>query len=232
MGRQGLSVGQQDLTNLNVTAFAPIKVDGRFRADGEPPFDFGKLTLNFAPASGGFPGPPLRATTDANASFSIPSVGRDRYRLEVQTPKGIYVKAIYAAGQPIPGFDLDFATISGPLEIVLSNKPARIQGTVEGAAPNSPRFAVWVAPDREPFALDPGAAKKIRVDPANPTFTVDSLRPGTYRVLAFENADSDAPNDVSFWNQFKDRSSSVTLSENEVGQLKLKLITAKEVDEN
>jgi hypothetical protein len=236
LGKQTVAVGQQDVLGVTVTAAAAPKIDGRVRADGEPPFAFGKVSINLQAAGGGNGfggGPPTNAKTGDNGAFTIPAVSRERQVVNVEgLEKGLIVKAIYAAGQPLPGLDVDFSVVTGPLEIVLSNKPATISGTVEGASPDAPRIAVWAVPDSEPLSIESWSTKKVRIQSSSPSFTFESLRPGNYRIAAFEDAESDALNDPAFWELFKDRTVSVKVGEGETGQVKLRLIAAKETEGN
>ena len=231
LGKQTVAVGQQDVTGVSVNAAAAPKIDGRVRADGEPPFAFGKLEISLQGSGGGRDfGPPGNAKTDDNGGFSFPAVSRERQTLNVKTPAGVIVKSVYAAGQPLPGLDIDFSVITGPLEIVLSNKPAVITGTIEGMNPDSPRVTVWAVPDGEPFTVERWSTKKVRVSPDSPAFTLDSLRPGSYRVAAYEDAESDVFNDASVWEQLKSQVVTVKVGEGESGKVKLKVIGAKELE--
>ena len=204
LGKQTVAVGQQDIFGVSLNAANAPKVDGRVRADGEPPFAFGKLEISLQSLGGGRDsGSPAKANTDDNGGFSFAAVSRERQTLAVKTPAGMIVKAVYAAGQPLAGLDIDFSIVTGPLEIVLSNKPAVITGTVEGMNPDSPRVTVWAVPDGEPFTVESWSTKKVRVSPDSPAFTVDSLRPGSYRLAAYEEAESDAFSDAAVWEQVK-----------------------------
>ena len=233
MAKQPVVVGQTDVTGLAVAAAAPPKIDGRVRADGEPPFAFGKVSITLQPAAGGpMYGPPSSAESDDTGLFSFPSVSRDKMTLNVRTQSGVIVKGIYAGGQLLPGLEIDFSVVSGPLEIVLSNKPSSVTGTVEGTSPDAPRVAVWLVPDTQPFAIEAWSTKKVRVQSDSPSFSFDSLRPGSYRVAAFEEAESDALNDAGFWEQFKDRIGVVKIGEGETGQVKVRLIGSKEMEGN
>ncbi|MSV32321.1 MAG: carboxypeptidase regulatory-like domain-containing protein [Bryobacterales bacterium] len=231
LGKQTVAVGQQDVTGVSVNAAAAPKIDGRVRADGEPPFAFGKLEVSLQGSGGGRDfGPPGNAKTDDNGVFSFAAVSRERQTLNVKTPAGVIVKSVYAAGQPLPGLNIDFSVITGPLEIVLSNKPAVITGTIEGMNPDSPRVTVWAVPDGEPFTVERWSTKKVRVSPDSPAFTLDSLRPGSYRVAAYEDAESDVFNDASVWEQLKSQVVTVKVGEGESGKVKLKVIAAKELE--
>lgn len=233
MAKQPVMVGQTDVTGLTVAAAAPPKIDGRVRADGEPPFAFGKVDITLQPAAGGpMFGPPSSAQSDEAGAFSFPAVSRDKMTLNVKTQSGLIVKGVYAGGQLLPGLEIDFATVGGPLEIVLSNKPGTVTGTVEGTTPDAPRVAIWLVPDTQPFTIEAWSTKKVRVQSDSPTFTFDSLRPGSYRVAAFEEAESDALNDPAFWEQFKDRIATVKIGEGETGQVKVRLIGGKEMEGN
>jgi len=229
LGNQVVAVGQQDVSGVSISTAAPPKVDGRVRADGEPPFSFGSVEITLE--NSGF-GAPSRAKTDANGVFSFPAVSRERQTVNVKTSAGVIVKSIYAAGQPLPGLEIDFSIVSGPLEIVLSNKPATITGTVEGMSPDSPRITVWAVPDGEPFTIANWSTKKVRVSPDSPTFTLDSLRPGSYRIAAYEEAESDALSDPAAWEQIKSQVVTVKVGEGETGKANLKVVAAKELEEN
>jgi uncharacterized protein (DUF2141 family) len=232
LGTNVISVGQQDLQGVTVSAAAPPKIDGRVRADGEPPFAFGKveLTLN----NGGMRefGPPVNAKTDDSGAFSFAAVSREKLTLSVKAQSGVIVKSVYAGGQLLPGLDIDFSVVTGPLEVVLSNKPATITGTIEGLNPDSPRVAVWVVPEGEPFRVESWSTRRVRVASDAASFTVDSLRPGTYRVLAFENVESDALNDAANWERLKAETATVKVGEGETGKVKLRVAAAKELEGN
>ncbi|MBI2685199.1 MAG: carboxypeptidase regulatory-like domain-containing protein [Acidobacteria bacterium] len=231
MGRQTIVVGQQDMLGVSVTAATPPKVDGRVRADGEPPFAFGKVDITLQPSGTVREfGPPATAKTDDNGGFSFPAVSRERQTISVKASAGVIVKAVYAAGQPLPGLDVDFSVVTGPLEIVLSNKPATITGTVEGTSPDAPRVAVWAVPDGEPLTIEAWSTKKVRVPSDSPVFTLDSLRPGSYRIAAFEDVESDALNDPGLWEQFKARTAAVKVGEGESATVKVRLIEARETE--
>jgi len=226
MGRQTVVVGQQDIDGVAITAAAPPKVDGRVRGDGDPPFAVGPVEISLqSPGGRGEFGPPSNAKTDAAGVFSFPAVSREKLTLNVKTPAGTIVKSVYAAGQLLPGLEIDFSTTSGPLEVVLSNKPATITGTVEGTNPDAPRVAVWAVPDGQPLTIEAWSTKKVRIQSDSPAFTLDSLRPGTYRIAAFEEAESDALNDPALWEQFKAQTATVKVGEGETAQTKVRLIT-------
>jgi hypothetical protein len=229
LGKQVVAVGQQDVSGVTVNAAAAPKIDGRVRADGEPPFAFGKLEISLQGSGGGRDfGPPANAKTDESGGFSFPAVSRERQTLNVKTPAGVIVKAVYAAGQPLAGLDIDFAVVTGPLEIVLSNKPSTITGVVEGMSPDAPRVAVWAVPDGEPFTVESWSTKKVRVTGESPLFTLDSLRPGSYRVAAYEEAESDALSDAAVWERLKAQTVTVKVGEGESGKVTLKVIGAIE----
>jgi hypothetical protein len=157
-------------------------------------------------------------------------VSRERQTLNVKTPAGMVVKDVYAAGQPLPSLEIDFSVVTGPLEIVLSNKPATITGTVEGTTAGSPRVAVWAVPDGEPLTVEAWKTRKVRVASDAAGFTFDSLRAGTYRVAALDGAESDALDDPSVWEKFRTRTATVKVGEGESAQVKVKLITLAELE--
>jgi uncharacterized protein (DUF2141 family) len=232
LGTNVVSVGQQDLQGVTVSAAAAPKIDGRVRADGEPPFAFGKVELTLNSGGGREFGPPVNAKTDESGGFSFAAVSREKQTLSVKAGNGIIVKSVYAGGQLLPGLEIDFSVVTGPLEVVLSNKPGSITGTIEGLNPDSPRVAVWAVQEVEPFTVESWSTKKIRVASDAASFALDSLRPGTYRVLAFENVESDALNDAANWERLKAETATVKVGEGETGKVKLRLAAAKELENN
>lgn len=232
LGKTVVRVGQQDVNGVTITTAAAPKIDGRVRADGEPPFAFGTVTITLQGAGEGRQfGPPVNTKTDEAGNFSFAAVSREAQTLQVRTPAGVIVKDVYAAGQLLPGLEIDFSTVTGPLEIVLSNKPGTITGVVEGTTPDAPRVAVWAVPDAEPLVVENWNVKKVRVFSDSPSFTLDSLRPGTYRIAAFEDVESEALNDASVWAQIKAQTTTVKVAEGESAQVKVKLIAAKDLEE-
>lgn len=234
LGRQPVTVGQQDINGITVNAAPPLQVDGRIRADGEPPFQFGKLRIGFNSGESMGGGPPGfgRGESDENGLFSLSGVSRDKMALDLQTPNGVYVKQVYVAGQPLPGLDIDFASVVGPMEIVLGNKPASISGSIEGLTKDSPRMTIHAVLEAQPLRFDNWRRKRTTLASGTTSFSLTNLRPGTYRVAAFEEAESsDATSDPAFWDTFRDRTASVKVGEGETGQIKLKLITAAELDQ-
>lgn len=236
LGKQTLMVGQQDILNVTLNAAAAPNIEGRLRADSEPPFAIGSAQISLRPATGGGAGgfgpPPPSVKAGANGVFTIPAVSRERQVVQVEgAGEGIVVKSISAAGQPLPGLDVDFSVVTGPLEILLTNKPAKITGTLEGVAADAPRVAVWAVPDAQPLTVESWNRKKIKVEASAGTFSFDSLRPGSYRIAACEDADSDALNDASVWERVKNRTATVKVAEGETGQVTLRVIPARELDE-
>lgn len=235
LGKQTLMVGQQDVLNVTLTAAAAPNVEGRLRADTEPPFAIGSAQISLRPAAGGgggFGGPPVSVKAGANGAFTLSAVSRERQVVQVEgAGEGIVVKSISAGGQPLPGLDVDFSVVSGPLEILLTNKPAKISGTLEGVAADAPRVAVWAVPDAQPLTVESWNRRKIKVEASAGTFSFDSLRPGSYRLAACEDADSDALNDASVWERVKNRTTTVKVAEGETGQVTLRVIPARELDE-
>lgn len=226
-----ISIGSQNLTDITVPLSPPLNITGRLRPDGDPPFTLTRMQMSLAPAEFTETGP-VRAKVNDDGSFTFDGVPRDKMLLNASTPQGIIVKQILANGQPLPGLEIDFATVSGPLEIVLSNKPAKVTGVIEGLPADGPGAIVVVIPEGiEPMRLMmTGGVKTARVAPGAPQFTLDSLRPGNYQIAAFESVGADIYTQPDLWKHFSERTATVKLAESDAPQVKIKLITAEEID--
>jgi hypothetical protein len=173
---------------------------------------------------------PVRAKVNDDGSFSFESVPRDKMILQAQAPQGIVIKEILAAGQPLPTLAIDFSAVTGPLEIVLSNKPAQISGVIENLSPNSPGITVVVLPDDED-PLPNRTPRTVRVAPGAPQFTIPDLRPGAYTLAAFESVGSEFYTQPALWRPHAAKLASVKVSLGDTSQVKLTPLTPADLEQ-
>jgi len=135
------------------------------------------------------------------------------YRLGLNGPDGTYVKAIRYGDQDITLRELDTTASASPLEVVFSPHAAEAGGMIQDAAGKPlPGLAVTLWPSR----LPPGGP----IEQVRSTFTdsmghfqLGNLRPGEYRVAAWETMDLGLVTTPEFRARFEDDAAVVKLSE-------------------
>ena len=135
--------------------------------------------------------------TDAGGkvAFTQMRVQPSRYAVSVPPetlPEGCYLETVKFAGQELPADGFDSMT-AGPIEIVLSHKAATVTGTVldDQEKPFAGATLTLIASNgqslpRKATAGDDGS------------FKLTGLRPGTYRLFAWEEVDDDVWQDPDF----------------------------------
>jgi len=133
-------------------------------------------------------------------------------------PDGCYVREVKFRDQEISwdGFDI---SASGPLEIVLSTTAAQIAGTVSDneGKPFPISTVVLIAADGRSRP-----AKETVDDNGNFRFT--HVRPGAYKLLAWQEVDDDLWPDADFRKKYEDRAVDVTVAGRESKTAQLRVI--------
>ena len=138
-------------------------------------------------------------------------------------PEGSYVKSVRWNQNDVTGKDLDLTPGGGNLEILLSPNAATVSGVVHNDD-GKPATGVQV----QIFLGD----EFIRSDSAdqNGAFRFTSLRPGDYRVFAFEDIESGLSSEPGFRKAFVSSSAAVKLEENDRESIELKVISKEAIN--
>lgn len=240
MGRQIVTVGNQDLDDVVLPLGPGAELTGKITREGTPP-----PQQQGQPAA--FPGTDIQPAVElidqqnarlANApgqakpdgSFEIQHIMPGTYQVEVMAlPPGIYVKSIRNGGQDLTKSLLDLSSGGGgALDIVLSYNVADISGVLHG-------------PDGQPVAgatltlWTPGAPPDGIVDlsrttrsDSNGKFKFTDLPPGDYCVAAWEQIDPGLATVPEFRAQFESKAATVKLNEGDHAQIEPALIRRDE----
>lgn len=187
----------QDL-DLGVISATPVPVSGRVRARGEHAYavDRGRVALLFADAWGYLV--TIQAAVDGSFSYSL---HRGMYRTLPAglsgPPPGWYVASIRSGGRDVllEGLDVDGGPVP-PLEIVLADDGARIEGIVrrdDYSIVPAARIVLIPPPNRRgPILAFPTAAAS-----ATGVWVIEQVPPGEYRLLALDVAGE--PDTHPYW---------------------------------
>jgi hypothetical protein len=184
-GKLPIRVGEDDLSDLVITATKAARVQGRIVFDGDPSRIFkrdGNFSLYVKPGYG-------QVSLDDNGRFSIIGVTGDGILGWIGTdtgPAGWYLKAVMHGDEDITDTPLDVsgaATIDD-IRVIITHQHT----TVDGEARNANNLPV-LDYDAVIFSDDPGrwtpGSRFVKVPyPADGRFTQKGLPPGRYRAVA------------------------------------------------
>jgi hypothetical protein len=242
MGRQIVTVGDQDVDGVVLPLGPGADVTGKITKEGTPP-----QQQPGQPAS--FPGMNIQPAVElidrqnariANApgqakpdgSFEIQHILPGAYQVEVMAlPPGLYVKSIRYGGQDLTKSLLDLSSGGGgSIDVVLSYNVADISGVVHGGDGQplaDVALTLWIPGPTSNEAIDFTRATQSDGDGK---FKFSDLPPGDYRVAAWEQIDSGLGTVPEFRSQFESAATSVKLSEGDHAQIEPSLIPAAEIE--
>lgn len=174
-----------------------------------------------------FPATTFGARSDAagKLTFSQP-IAPDHYSIQVDRrtiPEGCYLQTIKLGGEEISAAGFVVAA-STELEIVLSSTAGTIAGSVtEVDGKLFPGAAVTAIPTDEKSQ----PVKQSADDDGN--FKVSGLRPGKYKLFAWEAVDDALWQDPEFRQKFDSRATEITVGPSEVQSAQPRLIPVEEM---
>jgi len=229
--RTQVEVSNADLENVVLAPGPVFAVQGSIRVEGETTTKPGSMRVLLSMREPGFIQP--SGTAKEDGSFVIENVSPDKYRLNIfPMPEGAFIKSIRVSGQDVTRAGLDFSSgAAGKVEVILSDKPALLDGAVERASADSMPGVVVLVP--EPYNTDDltaivnTARNQASVD-QNGRFTIKNIPPGSYRVYAFEEFEAMSGFDPERLKKLEKLSETVKLGEGESKTLALKQIPPDE----
>jgi hypothetical protein len=216
-----VAMNGNDVTDLRLQTSAGSRVDGRVVFDGIGSAEPTQVTVttrssdfDLAPLGG----PGATANVQPDGTFALEGLNGPRRLSLARTPPAWTLKTIRANGIDVTDTPLSFGKAQESLtdvEIVLTNRPARIGGRVTDArGQTAADYTVIV------FATD--AARwyqgsrffKLAGPQPDGTFTIGNLPPGEFSVAAVDWIESSAEwQDPAFLNAIASRATTVTLGE-------------------
>ena len=169
------------------------------------------------------------AQTKADA-WVFRTIGFGTYRMGLSVPDGTYVKSIRFGNKDITSSLLDTTSGGGALEMVLSPHAAEVTGIVEDAhgQPLAGTTVTLWTPGLPPFgAVD--QAKSTGTD-ALGHFRFGSLRPGEYRIAAWEKIEQGMGNLAEFHMRFDNKATVVRVMEDSHETVQPVLIRREEIE--
>jgi hypothetical protein len=169
-----------------------------------------------------------QAEVQADGTFAIPGSFIGRFRLQIEgLPAEAYIKsAMYGKKDALDTLDLAGTGGDEKLEIVLGAPAARVSGAVRDEKGNAMQGTVTLIPD-PPQPLRTSLYQLAATD-GNGRFQLEGVRPGKYRLYAWEDFEEGAQFDPDVTAPFQARSVALEVKE---GERKDVAVTRISVDE-
>jgi hypothetical protein len=129
--RQAIDVGDANLEGVTVAINPGADVTGHVRYDGDAPQPLPSLTVRLTPRemNVGIP-PPQPAKVQDDGSFHFEDVNLGSYTVNINTPQGLYLKAVRSGNNDVMVSGLDLTNGAAPLDILMGLNPPQVGGSV------------------------------------------------------------------------------------------------------
>ena len=216
---QPVDVIGNHVEGLLLTMIAGGEVQGSVKVvDAATPPELKNLSVTLRSAA--FAGSPPRVRVGADLKFTLKSVPPVRYEVIVSgVPENCYVQSVKYGGSEVTDAGVEM-TNGGVLEVTVSAAAARVDAVVLDKDGKAGWHAVvaLIPPD--------GGMTVVQTADENGILSFKGLKPGDYRLLAWEDVESGAPYDPDFLKPFEARAKSVKLEAAGHEAVQLKAIAA------
>jgi hypothetical protein len=222
-GVQFLSVRPEGVNDLIISVEAPVDLSGSLIVEGPDAAQHPVSSVTLTPGDGiPWNGAQLRANINKDGTFKITGVPPGVWDIGTDLIRGGYIKSMRLGDQDVLTEDMVIrSSTTAKLKIVLGTKAALIEGDVtQGDAPV--HATVLVAPV-EKYRHVTSFYRPISSDDKG-HFKMAGIRPGEYKLFAFEDFDPQSIQDPDFLKPFESKGVPVTLREGENEKQKLSLI--------
>jgi hypothetical protein len=226
-----VNVGNTDVDGVDTVIRGFTAVEGRLRIEdaSDPLWTQWKISLQPFDSGGliyvNMSGTKLTET----GAFRIEDVGNERYSVMISgMPPSLYVASIRSGSIDVLAHGLETGGGAvAPLEIVVRPNPGQITGTVRDASTREPAMGATVVlvPEDKDLLQQSLFFRSVGTAPDG-RFTVKNLRPGDYRVYAFEDIEHSAWLDPEYLKPFEARSEKISVREGGAQSLQVTLIPA------
>jgi protocatechuate 3,4-dioxygenase beta subunit len=227
--RQPIDVGDTNLEGVTVAINPGADVTGHVRYDGDAPQPLPSLTVRLTPRemNAGIP-PPQPAKVQDDGSFHFEDVNPDSYTVNINTPQGLYLKAVRSGSNDVMLSGLDLTNGAAPLDILMGLNPPQVGGSVVNAETGQPAVAVTVVlMPREKERQDQSYFYFTTNSDQYGNFTFNRVIPGEYQIYAWEDVEYGQWFDPQWMKTYEGKGETLTAKEGSPVTLKLTMIPAK-----
>jgi protocatechuate 3,4-dioxygenase beta subunit len=216
--RMAVQVGGGDINGITLNLEAPMRLSGRLVVDSAIKFPM-HMAIQLVPTDDEEIGAFI-AEVKSDGTFSIPNVPVGPYTLSTTAlPDEYYIRSITLGRDDVTrGLQLTTESAAQPLQVTLSPSGGRIEGAVTDAN-NKSIGGAQVAVLEESATASANPDLNYTVTDQHGRFVVHGVRPGSYRILAWQSGTPNAPQDAQSAQQFMDSGHALKVEPNGVYQL-------------
>lgn len=230
-GQRPLHVRDSNLRNANCVIGAGVQVNGRIHVDDKASIDLTQLTTTLRPEDNSSVAA-LKPVVDSvfvksDGTFTFVNVPEGTHVLEFdRLPPGYYLKSTGAVDVLESGVTIAHNQSPPLIDLMLSANAAQLTGTVSNEQMPAPGALVLLVP--KGVRSNQFRFYRESVTDRSGRFSIKSIIPGDYRVLAFEGVERSSLTDPDFLQQFADRGEAVHLQEGATQSVSLDATPADE----
>jgi hypothetical protein len=215
-----------DLEDIGLQLAPSGPIRGTVRIEGAAAGSLDGTEIRFCRVDNGSVVSPAQLNDDL--SFSFPNATPAQYTVCVaHLPAPYYVKSVQWDGKEVPATGFDSSSAATMSIAVSAESPARMEGTVQDSGGKPAPYALVTL-----FPLDGSAMSALTGQAgAGGDFVFEAVRPGIYKILAWESYGSALVMQsagVEALKPLDDKSAAVTLEPGGRGQTRLTWISAEE----
>jgi hypothetical protein len=226
-GQKPVHVEEKNLSKVDISVGPGVQVSGHIHVDDKTNADLSKMTASLQmegissvtslmpEVSGGGVRP--------DGSFTFSDVAEGMYSLDLNpVPAGCYLKSNGGVDVLEAGITVAQGQSPALIDLTLSASASQLTGVVLNDQMPAPDIRVVLLP----VSSRRGQSRFFRraITDASGRFTLKSIVPGDYKVLALDGVDRTSLYDPDFLEQFADRGESVHLQEGGVQDVRLNTI--------
>jgi hypothetical protein len=233
--RVPIEAGTSNIDKIELTLTPGFEISGRLAIEGQPTQNAGagstspnttspRPFVSLAPKVNTMMGGPGTQVKE-DLTFKLDHVNPERYDVDVGMTGEYYLKSIRIGDRDITDAGADFTqgVPAGEMVIVLNANGGQVDGTVqnEKAEPAAAALVV-LAPEASRRSLR-YLYKSTGTD-QNGHFTIKGVKPGDYKVFAFEGLEFDAYYDPEFLKPLESKGEAVSIKESAHESVQVKVI--------
>jgi hypothetical protein len=200
LGAAKVEVDDRDVDDVAIQLTPPQRLTGAIRFAEEGSKKLSGFTVELDPIR---PARSSNAISRADGSFELPLLGAERYRVNV-VDNGLYLKEIRYGDVVSNDGTVTVTGTGSSLQLVLSTQVAHVSGKVSTTSAQVVLMPVGSADEVRKATLDQTGA-----------FSFGDVRPGTYKLYAFEGAPDGVWEDPDFMKEFSAAGVEIHLDEGE-----------------
>jgi len=230
-GQRPLHVGNANLRGADLRISGGVQLNGRIRADEKASAEFTHMTADLIPQGDSAVAALMpsvdNASVRSDGTFTFNDVPEGVHLLDINPlPQGYFLKSSTSPDVLESGVTISNAQSPPTLELTLSPDAAQLNGSVlNDQMPASGASVVLIPQGARTNQLRFG---KRSVTDQSGRFSMRSIVPGDYKILAFQAVERSFLSDPEFLARFEDRAESIHIREGDTLNLSLDAIPAEE----